>query len=161
KAVRLALTGCPTPIDAGCCNGTPFLLMAGIGWDAKLIQDTGRGMKRRFGVLAYFWAALKNLAHPSAVYHIRVNGRLLRRRAKSVVVANLGRITGGLTLIPGADPRDGILEIAILRAETFSDFATLLWNALRGKIGQDPRLERYRGREIVIETRRPQPLQID
>jgi YegS/Rv2252/BmrU family lipid kinase len=160
-AVHLALTGQPTAIDAGCCNETPFVLMAGMGWDARLIHDTDRWLKKRLGVLAYFWAALRNVAHPSTVYHLRIDGRRLRRRAKSVIVANLGRITGGLQVIPDTHPRDGFLEVAILRAERLIDFAGLLWGALRGKMREDPRLEIFRGREIVVETAQPQALQLD
>jgi diacylglycerol kinase (ATP) len=160
-AVRLALTGRPTAIDIGCCNDTPFVLMAGLGWDARLIQDADRRLKNRLGVLAYFWAALRNVAHPSTAYHLRIDGRTLRRRAKSVIVANLGRITGGLQVIPGTHPRDGFLEVAILRAESQIDFVGLLWSALRGKMREDARLEIFRGREIVVETSHPQPLQLD
>jgi YegS/Rv2252/BmrU family lipid kinase len=160
-AVRLALTGHPTVIDAACCNDTPFVLMAGMGWDAKMIQDASREMKDRLGVLAYFWAALRNLWRPSIIYRIRIDGRPLRRRAKSVLVANLGRINLGLEVIPDTHPRDGILEVAILRAESLWDFAGLLWSALRGKMREDPRLEIRRGREIVILTARPQPVQLD
>jgi diacylglycerol kinase (ATP) len=160
-AVHLALTGPPTAIDVGCCNDTPFVLMAGMGWDARLIHDADRRLKNRLGVLAYFWAALCNVAHPTTVYHLRIDGRTLRRRAKSVIVANLGRITGGLQVIPDTHPRDGFLEVAILRAENLIDFAGLLWSALRGKVRGDPRLEVFRGREIVVETAQPQALQLD
>jgi YegS/Rv2252/BmrU family lipid kinase len=160
-AIRLALTGRPTAIDTGCLNGTAFVLMAGMGWDAKMIQDADRKMKDRLGVLAYFWAALRNLAHPSTVYRLHIDGRALRRRAKSVIIANVGRITGGLQLIPDTHPQDGFLEVAVLRAESLIDFLGLLWSALRGKMREDPRLELFRGREIVIETARPQPLQLD
>jgi YegS/Rv2252/BmrU family lipid kinase len=161
QAIRLALAGKPTEIDVGYCNDIPFVLMTGMGWDARLIRDTGREMKARLGVLAYFWAALRNVAHPSAVYWLQIDGRRLRRRAKSVIVANLGRITGGLQVIPDTHPRDGLLEVAVLRAESLWDFAGLLWSALRGRVREDPRLETFRGRRIVIQTRRAQPLQID
>jgi YegS/Rv2252/BmrU family lipid kinase len=160
-AVRLALTGRPTAIDVGCWNDTPFVLMAGMGWDARLIHDADRHLKKRLGVLAYFWAALRNLAHPSTVYRLRIDGRTLRRRAKSVIVANLGQITGGLQVIPDTHPRDGFLEVAVLRAESLIDFVGLLWSALRGKMREDSRLEIFRGREIVVETTHPQPLQLD
>jgi diacylglycerol kinase (ATP) len=160
-AVRLALTGRPTAIDVGSLNGTAFVLMAGMGWDAQMIQDADRNLKNRLGVLAYFWAALRNLRHPSVIYQIQIDGRTLRRRAKSVLIANVGRITGGLQLIPDTHPRDGLLDVAVLRAESLWDLAGLLWSALRGKMREDPRLETFRGREILIETARPQPLQID
>jgi YegS/Rv2252/BmrU family lipid kinase len=160
-AMRLALTGEARPIDAGCANGDVFLIMAGMGLDARMVRDAQRKLKDRLGVLAYFVAALRNVGRPAVRYTITIDGRRIRRRAHTVMVANLGRITGGIELVPAADPEDGQLEVIIARAESLIAMAGLAWRALRGTIDQDPRVEIHRGREIVIETPRPQPVQLD
>jgi diacylglycerol kinase (ATP) len=160
-AMRLALTGEALPLDVGRANGRVFLLMAGMGLDAHMVHDADRRLKDRLGVLAYFLAALRHLGRRPVRYEITLDGQVLYRRAKTVLVANLGRITGGLELVPGADPDDGWLEVVILRAENLWDLILLAARALVGRHVDDPMLEIYPAKEITIETATPQPVQID
>jgi diacylglycerol kinase (ATP) len=160
-AIRVGITGEAQPMDIGRANGAVFLIMAGMGLDAAMIRDTDRELKDRLGVLAYFVAALRNIRRPPVRYSITIDGRKIRRRAQTVLVANLGRITGGVELVPGADPEDGQLEVAILRAQELLDLGSLAWRALSGKARSDSLTEIHRGREIVIETVTPQPVQLD
>jgi YegS/Rv2252/BmrU family lipid kinase len=160
-ALRLALTGAARPVDVGRANGQAFLLMAGMGLDAHMIRDANRALKDRLGVLAYFVAALRNLRRRPVRYAITIDGRHIVRRGNSVLVANMGKITGGLKLVPGADPEDGLLEVVILRADGLGKLALLLARTWVGRHAGDPLLEIYRGREILIETTSPQPVQFD
>src|SRR5439155_4941932 len=84
-AMRLALTGEVRPVDVGRANGKVFLIMAGVGVDAHMVRDADRNMKERLGVLAYFWAILRNLGRNDTRYDITIDDRLLHRRAKSVL----------------------------------------------------------------------------
>jgi diacylglycerol kinase (ATP) len=160
-AVRLALTGEARPMDVGRANGAAFLLMAGMGLDAHMVRDADRELKDRLGVLAYFIAAFRNLGRGPVRYAITLDGRLLYRRAKTVLVANMGKITGGLELVPGADPEDGLLDVVILRAQGFWDLTRLAGLALLGRHVDDPGVEIHKAREILIVTVLPQPVQID
>jgi diacylglycerol kinase (ATP) len=160
-AMRVALTGEARPMDVGRANGTVFTIMAGMGMDAAMVRDADRELKDRLGVLAYFVAVLRNIRRPPLRYLITIDGRRLRRRAQTVLVANLGRITGGVELVLEADPGDGRLEVAILRAHGLWDLAVLAGRTLLKRQRGDPRLEVHRGRQIVIETGSPQPVQLD
>lgn len=163
-AWRLALNGAARPMDVGRANGHVFLIMAGMGLDAHMVHDADRKLKERLGVLAYVIAALRNLGRPPTRYTITIDGHRLSRRARTVLIANVGRITGGLELVPGADPEDGQLDLAILRAHGLWDLARLAIGTLSRHppdAGGDPLLELHRGRNIVIETARPQPVQLD
>ena len=160
-AVRLALHGQPCPTDVGRANGHVFLIMAGMGADARMIRDADRELKQRLGFLAYFVAALKNLRQSRTSYRITVDGRTFRRLAKTVLIANMGRITGGVQLVPEAAPATGRLEVAVLRARTVWDLLRVAVNALVGARSSRSLLEIHHGSHIVIETRRPQPVQVD
>lgn len=160
-AMQLALEGAPRPTDVGRANGRVFLIMSGMGVDARMIRDSDRALKDRFGFLAYFAAAARHLGRPRRRYTVTIDGKQIRRHAQTVLIANLGRVTGGIELIPGAAPENGHLQVGILRSRTPADFARLLWSAVRGRVNADPQLEVYSGREITIETDRPQPVQID
>ncbi len=160
-AMRLALGGAALPIDIGRANGSAFLIAAGMGLDARVMRAADRTLKDRYGQLAYFIAGWRNLGRRHTLFTITIDGRRLHRYGQTVLVANLGRITAGLELVPGSDPGDGVLEVAILRTRRVRDLALLAWRALLGRPRSDDLLEVHRGRHIVVETRAAQPVQID
>jgi YegS/Rv2252/BmrU family lipid kinase len=161
QAMDLALNGETRRIDVGRANGHPFLIVAGMGADAEMIREADRETKQRFGFLAYFMAAWKHFRRPFSRYTITVDGKRYRRNALTVMVANLGRITAGLELVPGADPTDGILEVSILRARTLSDVFAMAWRVLTGERRSDSLMEVHRGRHILIQSGRPLPVEVD
>ena len=140
-----------------------FAIITGVGYDAKMIGDADREAKNTFGVLAYVWAALKNLRHPPMRATIHVDGQPapLRRRATSVMVVNMGGLQGGIELIPDAHPDDGALEVAILKAERITDWLRLLASAVGSSPGNTSLLEYHKVRRVTVALNRPQPLQFD
>lgn len=165
-ALEVALNCAPRAMDVGRANlgggkDGVFLIMVGIGADARMIREADRQLKNRYGVLAYFIAALRAMRHPPNLYRVTIDGRVWRRRAQTVLVANLGRVNGGVELVPNADPDDGQLEVAILRAEGFLDILRLALRVLMHRPSRNDLLEVHRGRRIVIESRRAQPVQLD
>jgi YegS/Rv2252/BmrU family lipid kinase len=161
EALRLALTGDAKPIDVGRANGAAFIIAVGLGLDARIIRDANREMKRRWGKLAYFITGWRNLRRPNDPYTIIVDGRRARRTAQTVMIANLGRITGGLELVPDTDPTDGLLEVAILRSRHVPDLARLAWRMVVGGSHPADVLEVQHAQHVVVETTVPQPLQLD
>jgi YegS/Rv2252/BmrU family lipid kinase len=160
-AMRLALNGEVRRLDAGRANGAVFLVAAGMGLDARTMRDADRALKDRYGKLAYVIATVRNLGRHHIPFTITIDGRPMRRSGQSVLVANLGRITAGLELVPDSDPDDGLLDVAILRTRRLRDLVLLALRALLGLARSDDLLEVHHGRHIVVETAKPQPVQID
>jgi len=151
-----------TPLDpAG--EDRYFAILAGAGYDAWVIHDADREAKNRLGMGAYLLSALKNLRHRPVRARILLEGRSkpIRRRAKSVMVANMGLLQGGLTVVPDAWPDDGHLDIAILKAETLNGWLHLAASAVLRRLRQDPNVEYLKTRRVRVELSRPQPLQYD
>jgi diacylglycerol kinase family enzyme len=48
-------------VDAAMCNGKPMVLLAGIGFEAEMVEKADRDTKNRFGMLAYIMAGVKQL----------------------------------------------------------------------------------------------------
>ena len=163
EAVNVALSGHSQTLDlARTGDGRYFAIMGGLGVDAQMIADTGREAKARLGQLAYFLSALKNLPRRRAYVDIILDDkRPLRRRVKSVLIANMGKITGGLKAMPTASPRDGLLDVGILKTATLGQGLRLLGYALRGRSQDDPDLEVYQARKITLRARFAQPVQFD
>ncbi|MFJ7586807.1 diacylglycerol kinase family protein [Streptomyces sp. NPDC097617] len=118
-ALDACLAGESHPIDVGRVRGdglppTRFTVMVGAGFDAAMVKDTSPRLKSRLGWAAYVLSALRHLRDPSVRLTIRVDGvRPRRRRARMVVIGNVGILQGGLPLLPGARPDSGRLDVVL------------------------------------------------
>jgi YegS/Rv2252/BmrU family lipid kinase len=160
-AMRLALAGEVQPLDAGRANGTVFLVAAGMGLDARTMRDADRSLKDRYGKLAYAIAGLRNLGRRHTLFTITIDGRRMYRYGQTVLVANLSQVVAGMELVPDSDPDDGLLDVVILRTRRIRDLATLALRALLGQTRSDDLLEVHHGRHVLVETARPEPVQLD
>lgn len=163
EAVNVALSGQLYALDlAKTEQGRYFAILGGVGLDARMIRDADRETKKKLGVLAYFWAAIKNLPRRRTFIEITLDGsRTIRRRAKSVLIANMGKITGGLEALPTASPNDGLLDVGILKAETLFQWLRLLGYAFLGRTQDAPDFEVYQTHRVTLRSRLPQPVEFD
>ena len=162
-AVNVALSGRPYALDlVRTSEGRYFAIMGGMGMDAQMIADTDRAAKDKLGKWAYFRAAFKNLPRRRAYIDIFLDDQPpLRRRAKTVLLANMGKITGGLAVLPTATPDDGLLDVGIVKAATLAHWAHLTVSALLGRAQQDSMLEVHQARKVTLRPRHAQPVQFD
>jgi len=90
-----------------------FCVIAGLGFDALLIESVDPVLKARFGWAAYVVSGLAHLKGARVVGHLTADGVEQQMSTRSIMVGNCGRLPGGLTLIPDADLDDGRLDIAL------------------------------------------------
>ncbi|WP_158717930.1 diacylglycerol kinase family protein [Streptomyces sp. NRRL F-2664] len=118
-ALDAALAGGDVPIDAGRVEGdglapTRFTVMAGAGFDAAMVRDASPVLKTHLGWAAYALSAVRHLRDPHMRLTLRLDGgRRIRRRARMVVVGNVGALQAGLELLPRARPDSGRLEVVL------------------------------------------------
>lgn len=148
-------------IDVGRADGQVFAVMAGMGLDAATMDDAPTALKNRAGSIAYVFSALRHLADDEMHVDVVVDGGPpLRRHARSVLVGNVGRLQGGVTLLPDAQPDTGVMEVAIIAPRNVGHWLQLLVGiALRRS--RVPRREMLRGSHVVVSCDRPQPRQLD
>lgn len=88
-----------------------FAQLAGAGLDARAVELVHWPLKKRVGPLAYVWAGLKALAAAPSQIAATANGQTVN--GQMVLVGN-GRLYGGdYRIFPGADLRDGVLEVCV------------------------------------------------
>jgi diacylglycerol kinase family enzyme len=87
-------------------------------------------------------------------------GAPMPRRPRTVIVANVGRLQGGVRLLTEAEPDDGKLDVAILSPNNLSHWAALGWAVLRRR-ERVPLMERYTAERVEIRSSRVQPRQLD
>jgi len=136
QSVDAAFTGQNRDIDLGLVeltrpDGTTeshaFVVMAGIGLDAKMIANTNPELKKRVGWLAYVDAIARSLRDTE---QLRINyrsdgGAVKTMRAHTVLVGNCGTLPGNILLLPEAEIDDGVFDIVTLRPEGFFGWAQI------------------------------------
>ncbi|BAJ26369.1 MULTISPECIES: phosphatase PAP2 family protein [Kitasatospora] len=138
--------------------------MAGMGLDAAVMADTAPALKRRLGWPAYLLAAVRHLADRRFAVTVRVDDAPpLRRRVRTAVVGNVGRLQGGVRLLPAARPDDGVLDLVLIGPHGFLGWWRTLLSLLTGKppAGPDAPLEHHRGHRIELTATRPRPRECD
>jgi diacylglycerol kinase family enzyme len=147
-------------LDVG---GRRFTVMAGMGFDAALIRDTGEQAKKRYGWAAYVAAGMGALRNtPRAHYELRVDASAPRRiRALGVLVGNVGELQGGMAVLPDADPSDGLVDVIVIAPRGWLDVVLLAWRILRRRPDKGPQALIAQGRRIEIRAGRLVPVEFD
>ncbi|GLY05047.1 MULTISPECIES: diacylglycerol kinase family protein [Actinoplanes] len=159
--LAVALDGGLRLLDVGTLDGRHFAVMAGMGFDAHMLDATSDTAKKHIGWPAYVLGAMKHLKDRPMRVTIRIDGGTpMRRRARSVLIANVGRLQGGLRLLSEAQPDDGVLDIAVLTPNTLRTWIALGWGLIRHD-RRVPALEVFRGSRIEVISDRAQPRQLD
>jgi diacylglycerol kinase (ATP) len=123
-AVAVGLAGERRRIDVGRFNGERFAVMAGSGIDAAMIRDADGALKDRLGRVAYVWAGLKNLRSEPFSAEVKVDGvSWFNGEVTCVLIGNLGGLFGGIEVFGDAQPDDGKLEVGVITAEGFAEWA--------------------------------------
>ncbi|MCO8273277.1 diacylglycerol kinase [Actinoplanes sp. TRM 88003] len=159
--VQVAIEGGRKRIDVGVVDGKCFVVMAGMGFDAQMLEKTSDEAKKRIGWLAYIGGGLKALRErPVQTRIVLDGGKVMPRRPRSVIVGNVGRLQGGVTLLTEADPADGKLDVAILSPNNLGHWMSLAWGVIRRRESV-PLMETYTAERIEIHSRSAQPRQLD
>ncbi|WP_370617152.1 diacylglycerol kinase family protein [Mumia qirimensis] len=169
-AIDNAFTGQDRAVDLvrlqidGAEDTTTFLVMAGLGFDAAIMTGTNEDLKKKVGWLAYVVSGVKQLFRfPNTRVQISVDdGELLvRRRALTVVVGNVGFLQGGLPLLPDAQIDDGQIDVVVIAPPHKFAFLRVGLRLIARRKRTDERLDRMAGRTVTIRADRPTPMQLD
>jgi diacylglycerol kinase family enzyme len=159
--VEVALQGGRRRIDVGVVDDQCFAVMAGMGFDAQMLAGTSDTAKKHIGWIAYVFGAARHLRDRPMKVTITLDGRKpLRRRPRTVIVGNVGRLQGGVRLLEKAEPDDGLLDVAILSPTTLRHWAALGWAVIR-RHRRVPQMETYTAARVQIRSKSPQPRQLD
>ena len=162
EAVRVGLHGDRRPIDTGTVNGEHFAVMAGAGFDARMIKDADRRLKDRIGRAAYLYTGARNLSARRAKAIVKVDGqRFFTGRVSCVLVGNVGRLLGGIEAFDGAQPDDGVLEIGVVTARDPVEWARTLGRLALGTADKSPFIRVTRGHRIRLRFDGPFPYELD
>lgn len=129
-----------------------YLVMAGLGLDAKMLANTDDELKAKIGWLAYVKAiflALRDKNELRLRYKLDA-GHVHSMRAHTVIIGNCGSLQGNVLLLPDAAVDDGRLDILLLRPEGFFSWAQILTKILweNGVLSRTPLGRKFRTKEV-------------
>jgi YegS/Rv2252/BmrU family lipid kinase len=167
-AIDVALHGQDRAIDLvkvsgdGIEDDSHFMVMAGMGFDAAIMEGANEQIKAKVGWLAYVVSGMRNIMFPPVRVEISVDGgEWSRHRARTVVIGNVGYLQAGMPLLPDAAIDDGVLDVVILHPRRFLSWIPLAVRVLsRGK-RVDELLNRLTGHTVSVRAAADTPRQLD
>jgi YegS/Rv2252/BmrU family lipid kinase len=166
-ACATILSGVPRRVDAAYCNGLPMVLLAGIGFEAEVVERADRQAKNRFGMLAYVLAGFQQLREIDRfTTEIETEDKVVQVTATAVTIANAAPPTSILAQGPaGLIVDDGLLDVTIVApvgvAGAIAASYHLLQTALSGDPVQRQDIGYLRARKIKVTTDPPQKVVLD
>lgn len=172
QLARVTTSGVPVAFDVGELvqtgaedrPATGFMVMAGAGYDAA-IMESAQPLKSVFGPAAYLLAAIGNIAPTVSTFDIVVDGVETTTEGIAVLLVNFGKIQFDLAVAPGWDPKDGQLDVAVVRTRNAAGLLPVVFAAMLDKMGEypdtTPGIEIHRGSTVSVSARPALRMQYD
>jgi diacylglycerol kinase family enzyme len=136
-----------------------FAQMAGAGLDARAVELVNWPLKKKIGPVAYVVAGLQALMGPPA--RITAIAGTHRATGGLVLIGN-GRLYGGsFRIFPGADLRDGLLEVCVFPQVNWFTLARCGPQLLLTGTLPAGATESFRAEQVTLTSPAPVPLETD
>lgn len=153
-----------------------FLIIAGIGFDALMIDDTDPTLKKNISWLAYFVSGVKHLFAPKFKASLTLTDdkghthEVAELAFRTFMAGNCGEIPG-FSLMPEASFDDGMLDFEIIDtsggligwANLFGDVVhqTITGKAQQSPLSTNSTIEQMQGPKAELRLEKPSPAQVD
>jgi diacylglycerol kinase family enzyme/membrane-associated phospholipid phosphatase len=167
QALDAVLNGQDRAIDVVRIEGdgldpTRFVVMAGLGLDAAIMDGAPDALKAKIGWPAYVVAGARQLRYPAVRVDITMDdGEPVRRRARTVVIGNVGSLQAGIPLLPDAEIDDGLLDVVVIAPRRFFGWVPVAIRVMAKRRRTDDRLDRFTGRSVLLKAAHATPRQLD
>ena len=136
-----------------------FAQMAGAGLDSRAIDLVDWEQKKKFGALAYVVAGFKALRGPRPQI-VATDGQTTL--AGELVLIGNGRFYGGRhRLFPGADLRDGLLEVSVFPRVNLEGFARAGWGLLMDRLYTEGGALHLKTASLSLSSNAPVPFHVE
>lgn len=166
SAVRVISSACVRTIDVGMAGERRFVLMCGIGVDARTIRYVIPPMKRWIGWWSYLYSGVFNLFKHKpfkASLYLDFPGETPLTLETPLIVIGNARAYGPeqLRVAHSAELDDGLLDVCIFRAEFVHDLARHFLDIVRRETIKDDRMLYLKASRLRLVTEPTVPLQLD
>lgn len=160
RALAVIDAGNVREVDLFEANGSPFVQMAGVGFDAQVIEETTWESKKMLGPLAYLLAAVKVLGEkPPMMEVICADGR---REEGVAVLAGNGSLYGGqFRFFRNADNRDSKLDVLVYKEAGYRLVLDSLRGLALGGIDLMESTSYFQTESFTVRANREVPVEVD
>lgn len=152
-AIDAHISGQTLTMDLGEADGEPFMLMAGIGWDAAITGSVNSRLKRMTGPGAYALQGILKLPSLKTAEMTWADNAGRHVHDCGLIVVSNTRLYGGLVRFsPDAIANDGLLDLCALIPGGLGQGTRLLGRLALGRLANDPRALTRRTSSIQVET---------
>ncbi|MEG0072108.1 MAG: diacylglycerol kinase family protein [Raoultibacter sp.] len=141
-----------------------FSIMAGAGYDAAIMHGA-QHTKRFLGPMAYLSAAIANPMPQKSHFTLKLDGKTIESDGLGILLINFSKIQFDLSVTHDNRPRDGILDVVILKATYALQLVPAIVAAALDREGDFPdrsdALEIHSAREIEVIADPPMEVQYD
>jgi YegS/Rv2252/BmrU family lipid kinase len=166
-ALGVVLTGTTRKVDVGAVTWDDdaeeiFLVMAGMGMDARMMGDADERIKNAVGWPAYLLSGARAVFDPGFAVRASTHDQQARsHRARMVVVGNCGQLTGGVELMPDARLDDGQLDVVLVAPHGVAGWVAVLHDLVTARRSDQRDLRRFASGSIDVITDRPILAELD
>ena len=151
--------------DLGVCNGSEFLLWAGVGLDAEIVRSAEpRGRwEKSFGFTQYATLAMRETLGWEGI-HLHVSSQDVNYEGTYLVAvaSNIRAYAGGLVeLAPDAKIDDGLLDFWLFEGTSFKDMSNHAIQVLRGRHVDSPGIIHFKTQNAVFHSNDRVAMQLD
>ncbi len=160
RAFSVIEAGFVREVDLFEANGSPFVQMAGVGFDAQVIEETTWESKKMLGPLAYLLAAVKVLGErPPKMEITLADGR---REEGVAVLAGNGSLYGGqFRFFRNADNSDSKLDVLIYKEAGYKLVLDSLRGLALGGIDLMASTSYYQTESFTVRSESEMPVEVD
>lgn len=136
-------------------------VMAGVGVDAAIMEDTDEDLKRQIGSLAYVAAGLNHIKASPMKARLSIDDDQPEDIEASLVsIGNVGDLQAGVTIMPEASASDGRMDLLLANPGSAAEI-TQMAAAMLADPDNVPHLVRRTARHVQLELDEPTQFQID
>ena len=157
-------------VDVALCNNQPMILLAGLGFEAGMVDKASRELKNILGPMAYIFSGARQLVDQQPFHAtMQIDGKEYRLDASAITMANAAPATSVMAQGFGeVIPDDGLLEVIVAspkdRMSGLSVLSSLAWSAIMSSsssANHNNNIACFRTKELQIELDDVQKLVID
>ena len=146
-------------VDLPMANRHAFVQLAGVGFDAQIVQETSRDFRKQFGPLSYLVAATQIASRKPPNLIVESGGK---QQTGSFVLIGNGRYYGGpFVIFKDAKVDDGKLDVMIFKNLGYLDIVRYLSGIVFGTHADMHDVEYFQTRKVVVRSAGDVPVEVD
>jgi YegS/Rv2252/BmrU family lipid kinase len=155
RAAAQLLNATPTRIALGALDRPGharryFVLMAGVGLDARIVYELDLNLKSKLGKLAYWHGGFRQFGRPTPLFTICVNGR--EHRASFALITRVRNYGGDFQIARRIKLTDGDFEIVVFESGEWLDYLRFFGAVVTNRLYNTPGVAVYRATSAAVSA---------